>query len=195
MIRTTIYPDWVQKYRTRGTTVKKKNNCYYLYKRTSKRVPGKKYPQPVDTYIGVITEDGIVYAEKKLVPVDSESCEVREYGYSKALQLCCPEEFRKSAGKNWKELLLILTEMSSPNTYLGYEFEMPDKNEYRYSYGAQLSALYRKIYSSYKVQKQELEVLKTIYIVYFGKKKFMSRINDEQKAVLRKLGITELGVA
>ena len=43
-----VYPEWVQKYRTRGMTVKKKGESYYLYKRTSKRVPGKKYPQPVD---------------------------------------------------------------------------------------------------------------------------------------------------
>ena len=26
------YPDWVQKYRIRGTTVKKKGEKYYLYK-------------------------------------------------------------------------------------------------------------------------------------------------------------------
>ena len=43
-----VYPEWVQKYRMRGMTVKKKGESYYLYKRTSKRVPGKKYPQPVD---------------------------------------------------------------------------------------------------------------------------------------------------
>ena len=30
------YPDWVQAQRTRGTTVKKKGDNYYLYKRTSK---------------------------------------------------------------------------------------------------------------------------------------------------------------
>ena len=47
------YPDWVQKHRTKGTTVKKRGDSYYLYKRTSRRVKGKKYPQPVDTYIGV----------------------------------------------------------------------------------------------------------------------------------------------
>ena len=51
-----VYPAWVQAQRIRGTTVKKKGDSYYLYKRTSKRVPGKKYPQPVDTYIGIITQ-------------------------------------------------------------------------------------------------------------------------------------------
>ena len=36
------YPDWVQAYRSKGMTVKKKGNSFYLYKRTSRRVPGKK---------------------------------------------------------------------------------------------------------------------------------------------------------
>lgn len=52
------YPEWVQKHRVKGTTVKKKGDSYYLYKRTSRRVKGKKYPQPVDTYIGIITPEG-----------------------------------------------------------------------------------------------------------------------------------------
>ena len=60
-----VYPEWVQMHRTKGTTVKKKGDAYYLYKRTSKRVPGKKYPQPVDTYIGIITPDGVVKTQKK----------------------------------------------------------------------------------------------------------------------------------
>lgn len=56
----TVYPEWVQEQRVKGTTVKKVGNTYYLYKRTSKRIPGKKYPQPVDTYIGIITPDGVI---------------------------------------------------------------------------------------------------------------------------------------
>ena len=62
-----VYPEWVQKYREKGTTVKKKGNSYYLYKRTSKRVPGKKYPQPVDTYVGIITPDGVVQTQRKRI--------------------------------------------------------------------------------------------------------------------------------
>ena len=48
-----VYPEWVQRYREKGTTIKKKGDSYYLFKRTSRRDPGKKYPQPVDTYIGI----------------------------------------------------------------------------------------------------------------------------------------------
>ena len=35
------YLDWIQNYRTKGTTVKEKGNSYYLYKRISQRVKGK----------------------------------------------------------------------------------------------------------------------------------------------------------
>ena len=77
------YPEWVQAYRARGTTVKKKGDAYYLYKRTSKRVPGKKYPQPVDTYIGLITPEGIVKSGKR--KIDITEAEVWEFGFSKAL--------------------------------------------------------------------------------------------------------------
>ena len=88
------YPDWVQEQRVRGTTVKKKGDTYYLYKRTSRRVPGKKYPQPVDTYIGVITPEGVIKSEKRKISLSG--IEVREYGFSKAVWQLCPE---KAPGK------------------------------------------------------------------------------------------------
>lgn len=65
MKRETVYPEWVQQYRTTGKTVKKVGDHFYLYQHTSKRVPGKKNPVPVDTYIGVITPDGIVEGKRK----------------------------------------------------------------------------------------------------------------------------------
>lgn len=77
------YPDWVQRYRIKGTTVKKKGDSYYLYKRTSRRVKGKKYPQPVDTYIGVITPEGVIQSNKRKVSLTD--AEVWEYGFSKAV--------------------------------------------------------------------------------------------------------------
>lgn len=78
-----VYPEWVQRQRIKGTTVKKVGNTYYLYKRTSKRVPGKKYPQPVDTYIGIITPDEII--ERKIQQLATTSIKVKEYGFSKAV--------------------------------------------------------------------------------------------------------------
>ncbi len=66
-----VYLEWVQKQRTKGTSVRKVGNNYYLYKHSSKRVPGKKNPVPSDTYIGRITPEGIVKSNTKKVTADS----------------------------------------------------------------------------------------------------------------------------
>ncbi len=61
-----MLPDWVEKQRLPATTVKQIGGSYYLYKATSKRVPGKKHPVSVQTYIGKITRDGIVDARRQI---------------------------------------------------------------------------------------------------------------------------------
>ncbi len=111
-----IYPDWVQAQRARGTTVKKKGDTYYLYKRTSRRVPGKKYPQPVDTYIGVITPDGVVESGKRKISL--AGIEVKEYGFSRAVWQLCPEGWKRPLGEDWEDVLSIIVRKWSPETYL-----------------------------------------------------------------------------
>lgn len=188
-----VYPDWVQQYRTRGTTIKKKGNSFYLYKRTSRRVPGKKYPQPVDTYIGVITPDGVIDAEKKVVPVNSD-CEVYEFGFSNVIMKICPEEWKTANGKDWQKILLILISQNSDISYLKHEFELPDEKEFRVAWAAQYSSLIRKIYKAYGVGRKDLERLKTIFVVYLGKSKFLSHISEEQRIILEQLNISGLEV-
>ena len=110
------YPDWVQKYRTKGTTVKKKGDSYYLYKRTSRRVKGKKYPQPVDTYIGVITPEGVIQSNKRKISLTD--AEVWEYGFSKAVWELCPDDWKKPLGDDWKDVLAIILLKQSPTSYI-----------------------------------------------------------------------------
>lgn len=59
-----MFPDWVQKYKEPGKTIKKIGDGYYLYKATSHRVPGKKYPVSEQQYLGRITENGFIDARK-----------------------------------------------------------------------------------------------------------------------------------
>ena len=188
-----VYPNWVQQFRTRGTTIKKKDDNYYLYKRTSKRVSGKKYPQPVDTYIGVITPDGVIDAQKKIVPVSAE-CEVFEYGFSRALQEICPEEWKTANGENWQKVLLVLIRQHSELSFLQRDFKIPDEKEFRVSWSAQYSSLIRKIYQNYKVERYDLDKLKNIFVVYIGKTKFLSRISEEQQHILDQLHISNMEV-
>ena len=55
-----IYPEWVLKYHTKGTTIKEIKDNYYLYKATSKYSKEKGYPISIQKYIGKITKKGIV---------------------------------------------------------------------------------------------------------------------------------------
>lgn len=187
------YPDWVRAFRTRGTVVKKVNERYYLYKRTSKRIPGKKYPQPVDTYIGLITENGVVKADKNLIPVN-EPCIVKEYGFSRALLLRCPDNWKKAAGDDWSEILKLIIVSHSPRSYLTKEGKLHDKSEYNCSWGGKGNSLSRNMYERYHCDLRSLEPLKYIYAVYAGKKRIISEIDDEQKEILKKLEIKDLEV-
>lgn len=58
------YPSWTDKYRTKGYSIKKVSNKYYLYKTYSVRKEGFKYPQPVNEYIGQITKEGLITKQK-----------------------------------------------------------------------------------------------------------------------------------
>ena len=55
------YPDWVEKYRTKGCTIRKVRNGYGLYKCTSVSVPDLPYPKLKQEYLGMVTEkDGFI---------------------------------------------------------------------------------------------------------------------------------------
>lgn len=178
------YPDWVQAQRAKGTTVKKKGDTYYLYKRTSRRVPGKKYPQPVDTYIGIITPEGVIKSEKKKISLSG--IEVREYGFSKAVWQLCPQGWKQPLGNDWEDVLFIILRKWSPETYLIKERELKAEQDFHYQFNAQAASLSRRIYKEHGVGLQELQVLKSIYLVYMGKERAISKINPEQELLLKK---------
>ena len=185
------YPDWVQEQRTRGTTVKKKGETYYLYKRTSRRVPGKKYPQPVDTYIGIITPEGIIKSGKKKISLGG--IEVKEYGFSRAVWQLCQEGWKKPLGDDWEDVLSIILGKWSPETYLFKERKWKTEQDFHYQFNAQAASLSRRIYKEYGVDLKELQILKSIYLLYFEKEKVISKISREQEELLEKAGV-ELSV-
>jgi hypothetical protein len=183
----TVYPEWVQNYRTQGKTVKKIGNTYYLYKRTSKRVPGKKYPQPVDTYIGVITPEGIIQSGKKKISLTE--IEVKEYGFSKALWTLCPQSWKTPLGDDWEDILSIIIQKWSPESYLSKEREAKKEEDFRCQFAAQMGMLTRKILLEHGIKVAELEPLKSIFLVYMEKETVVSKINGDQKLLLDKAGI------
>lgn len=181
------YPDWVQAYRTQGKTVKKKGDSYYLYKRTSRRVPGKKYPQPVDTYIGIITPEGVITTNKKKVTLTE--IEVWEYGFSKAIWDLCPEGWKKPLGDEWEDILKILISEWSPQSYLCRE-GVKSREDFRCQFAAQASSLSRRIYKEHQVDIKDLEPLKGVYLVVMGKEMAVSKIRKEHQVWIDSLGLT-----
>lgn len=181
------YPEWVQAQRTRGTTVKKKGDTYYLYKRTSRRVPGKKYPQPVDTYIGVITPEGVIKSEKKKISLGG--IEVKEYGFSRAVWQLCPEGWKKPLGDDWEEVLSIILWKWSPETYLSKERVVKTEQDFHYQFSSQAAFLSRRLYKEHGVELQDLQILKSIYLLYFEKERVVSKISAQQEELLTKTGV------
>lgn len=157
------------------------------YKRTSRRVPGKKYPQPVDTYIGVITPEGVVKSNKKKVSLTG--IEVREYGFPKAVWDLCPEGWKKPLGDDWEDVLLIILAKWSPRTYLLKEKTLKEEQDFHYQFNAQASSLSRRIYKEHGVDLSELQELKGIYLLYFEKGAVVSKISREQERLLEKTGV------
>lgn len=181
------YPDWVQKYRTRGTTVKKRGDTYYLYKRTSRRVKGKKYPQPVDTYIGVITPGGVIPSSKRKVTLTD--AEVWEYGFSKALWELCPEGWKKPLGDDWEDVLSIIIVKNSPASYIKRERQVKKESDFRYQFAAQTASLSRRIYKEHGIDIEELHELDTIYLIRVDRHELISRISEAQQVLLDKTGV------
>ena len=184
-----VYPEWVQKQKTKGTTVKKVGNNYYLYKHSSKRVPGKKYPVPKDTYIGRITPDGIEVGTSKKIPVDSPEVTVKELGFSRAVEQLCPAGWKEPLGNAWQEVLDYIIVRESPESYITQVREVPESLDVHIQYGAQKGMLMKRMQQEYGVGLKELRLLSTIYIVSVGGKRLVSVISGEQEELLKKIGV------
>lgn len=192
------YPDYVNKYRPKGTIIKKVNNIFYVYEATSKRVEGKKYPvQVVKGVIGKIDEKGFHRTEK--VKLDDEVI-IKECGFTNFILLHkeilindVNLQFKK------KEREIILNSMIcylSNNSYLLSDNkktiysinELIDK--YKISLGKQIATIERVI----ERKLNEIEELKYICRVYIGTKEIKSKLNERQKEIIERIGIDEDGI-
>ena len=185
----TEYPEWIQKHRKEGTTVKNIRGKYYLYRRvTSKRVEGKKNPQPVYEFLGTITEEGIVPPQKRRLDINNVI--VRELGFTYALMNACPETWKEIQGEKWEEKLKAIVISRSKNSYiLDTSDHIKSAEELRMQLGTMVSSLGRKLSDTLHVSLDELQSLDTIYLVKTDGKYFVSVVNEAQQAVLDKIGI------
>ena len=184
-----VYPEWVQKHKERGTAIKKVGENYYLYKHSSKRVAGKKNPVPVDTYIGRITPDGVIKGNKKKVDANDSDIVVKEYGFSRAVRHMCTSGWKEPLGSAWKEVLDFIILRESPESYVRDEYEDGISLDPHIQPGVQKTSLARRIRQEYGVEWKDLQALSTIYLVSFSGKKSISRVSEDQKKLLDRIGL------
>ena len=185
-----VYPEWVQQHKRKGTTIKKVGNNYYLYKHSSKRVPGKKYPVPVDTYIGRITQEGVVESEIKKVDTAKVHVVVKEYGFSYSVERLCTKEWKEILGNCWRDVLDTIILKESPESYISGLRDYPGQLDPHIQLAAQKSSLIRRIKNAYGVSWTELQTLSTIYLVSISGRKYISAVSESQQEILDRLGVT-----
>lgn len=85
------YPDWVEKYRGKGKTIRKTAYGYGLYKCTSVYDKEKGYPRSIQEFLGIIDEEkGFIPKVKK-----NSSPEYIEYGLSSFIMLNFKRELNR----------------------------------------------------------------------------------------------------
>ncbi len=105
-----VYPEWVMKYKVKGTHVQKKGDVYYLYKVHSKWNKEKGRAQLItDEYLGRITPEGLVEPKYKGMMKRYDQISVKEYGAS-SLLMYLSEDIRKALKDDfpeWRELFVF----------------------------------------------------------------------------------------
>ena len=147
MKRSIVYPEWAEKYRTKGRTIRKVRNGYGLYQCTSEYVKGQKYPKSVQKYLGMITED------KGFIPKGHSVSSKRqyiEYGLSHFIMKNFKRDLARSLNSGSEEMVILgiifymfgaLSETFIRSTYLTHGME--DKLIERFNGGVAAQRLSR----------------------------------------------------
>jgi len=121
------YPEWVMKYKQKGTYINYVKGKYYLYAAHSERVPGtKKVKRVCDAYLGRITEEeGLIPPKDKVEGIVT----VFEYGLSALILSVCEKihkGLRKTFTKNGDFVMVA--------AILSFIYGKYDDGLFRYSY-------------------------------------------------------------
>ena len=179
------YPDWVNAFKEKGTSIKKVGNEYYLYKSTSKRVPGKKYPQPIQEYIGTITKDGV--HRTNIRKISTDRIKVYEYGMSYALQSLLPEAFLVNSHdrQTLRFAFLHIVKHVSPKSYLLRGTELPALSVLHINLNVQIKR-YERLTG---ISIEELRPLSELYLVETKECDMLSEITHEMRDIFARLGV------
>ena len=179
------YPDWVNAFKEKGTSIKRVGNEYYLYHSTSKRVPGKKYPQPVQEYIGIITREGVIKTHVRKISTDR--VKVYEYGLSFVLQSLLPEAFLINSHdrETLRFAFLHIVKHVTPTSYLLRNKDLPCLSDLHINLNVQLKR-YERLTG---ISIEDLRPLSELYLVETKECDMLSEVTPEMSKILARLGV------
>lgn len=187
------YPESITKYKPKGCIIKKNGNKYYVYKATSKRVEGKKYPvQVIEGLIGEIDEFG--FHELHNARVNTTSIQIKEYGFTNYL-LMFEDEYisrNKVVGRTIKDSRHIYHSIIcylSPMSYLHSEEDIETVEILAKKYNIGLPNQINSIEKIVERSIESLERLKYICLVKMGNRKFYSDLTENQEKIIKELGV------
>lgn len=97
------YPDWVLKHKQKGTEIKENNGNFYLYERSTVWDKEKKQPRKISgKYLGKITPEGLIHAERRSLRIKPGCISVLECGASEYL-LHISEDIQKNLRKHFED--------------------------------------------------------------------------------------------
>lgn len=180
------FPEWVERLKRKGTVIKSdgKGN-YSLYSNSSKRVLGKKNPQPVQKYIGAITPRGVM--ERFDINRESSGIRIWEYGFSYALQSLAPPSFITDLGSEERaaSVLGCIIVSESDESYL-----YRSRDSWCEGFDGTCISLQRK-----KLERlmgftfEHLAPLKRVRLVEIDGQLVMTEITEPQRRILEETGV------
>lgn len=176
--------DWAKNNNKDGKyTVSFINKNYYVYTHIGHK------------YIGSLKEDGIHESKKPQrtekshedadisSPSVKASCayQVDEYGFSRAVLELCPSDIKKAFKQEWKTCLVSMILKVSPNSYLRHLNPNISCNHYgiRFMFERKTEVSLSMIF----------QIMSSIFLVDLGEEKYITALNEEQKAFCLKHNI------
>jgi len=202
-----VFPDWVERFRTKGTAINCINGRYYLYQVHSERIKGTaKVRKITDRYLGRITKDGLIPPKNKIVG----EILIKEYGiYAfllslnaitiKRIILDFPNDYPsiitialvRLVHNNYNQLLY-------DNSYLSIVYPNVNISTLNDTALLTIDRLMRMIHSSLEKHKLDIdELINALFstvMVYVNQEWMVSEVNTTALALINKYNINMRGI-
>lgn len=111
---------------------------------------------------------------------------MKEFGFSRAVEQLCPQDWKAPLGKAWQETLDFIIVKESPESYIVKSRTVVSELDPRIQLGAQIGMLNRRMFQEFGVKLKDLEILKSVYAVYINNKVLISKLTEDQRKLIEK---------